>query len=196
MNSQEKSREELSREFPKAQPLLKLLESVLEGGDEPSQKRRRLVKYCRIRGLEESSMWDKLAVYKQGGPVDVLFAMEQEDFFADKQQRLRQRIVELIGRLPRATLEDFRSLLDFRRYFLDRLEYVSDLLVYFFLEREKGLWRESKDSSVYTTYFNHKLFREFNTINEIIVDSVSVEKLRSRYEGWLLDEELDEEAPV
>jgi hypothetical protein len=26
--------------------------------------------------------------------------------------------------------------------------------------------------------------------------TVSVEKLRSRYEGWLLDEELDEEAPV
>ena len=73
---------------------------------------------------------------------------------------------------------------------------MSDLLVYFFLEREKGLWRESQDSSVYTKYFNHKLFREYNAINEIVADSVGIEKLYKRYEGWLLDQALDEEAPV
>ena len=196
MNDQEKSRREVSRELSKAQRLLKLLRRILEGQDEPSQKRKLLVKYCRSRGLEESSMWDKLALYKQCGPADVLFSIEQLGHFAEKQQKFRQRIVELIGRLSRESLEDFRTLLDFRRFFLERLEYVSDLLVYFFLEREKGLWRESRDSSVYTNYFNHKLFREFTAINEIVAGSAGIEKLRNQYESWLLDQALDEEAPV
>lgn len=196
MNSHETVREELSREFSKAQPLMKLLEWILEAPNEASQKRRRLLKYCRGHGLEESEMWATLALYKERGAVDVLFAMEQISLFVDKQQRLRQRIVELIGRLPQATLEDFTALLDFRRYFLERMEFVSELLVYFFLEREKGLWRQSPDSSVYTGYFNHKLFREFNAIDEAVTGSAGVETLRSRYEGWLLDQALDEEAPV
>ncbi len=196
MHSQEKGGEELSRELSKGKPLLKLLRSIIEGPDEAWEKRRQLVKYCRSRRLEESSMWSKLALYKQGGPAEVLFTMEQGGLFADKQPRLRQRIVELIGRLPQQTVEDFKALLDFRRYFLERLEYISELLVYFFLEREKGLWRESEDSSVYTNYFNHKLFREFNAINEVIADSAGVQKLRDGYESWLLDQALDEEAPL
>ena len=127
-------------------------------------------------------MWAKLALYKQCEPADVLFTMEQVSPFTDKQQRFRQRILELIGRLPRESLKDFRTLLDFRRFFLARLE--------------KGLWRESQDSSVYTNYFNHKLFRECNAINEIVAGSADIEKLYNRYEGWLLDQALDEEAPV
>ena len=196
MNDHESGGAEISREISKAQRLLKLLRRVLEGQEEASRKRKRLVKYCRSRGLEESMMWAKLALYKQCGPADVLFTMEQTGHFADIQQRLRQRIIVLIGCLPRESLEDFRALLDFRRFFLERLEHVSDLLVYFFLEREKGLWRESQDSSVYTNYFNHKLFREFNAINEIVAGSAGIEKLRDRYEGWLLDQALDEVAPL
>ena len=49
---------------------------------------------------------------------------------------------------------------------------------------------------MYTTYFNHKLFRECNAINEIIADSAGIENVRNRYEGWLLDQALDEEAPL
>ena len=196
MNDHDNSGAGITREIAEAQRLLKLLRRILDGPEETSKKRKRLVKYCRRRGLEESEMWAKLALYKQCEPADVLFSMEQVSPFTDKQQRFRQRILELIGRLPRESLKDFRTLLDFRRFFLARLEYVSDLLVYFFLEREKGLWRESQDSSVYTNYFNHKLFREFNAINEIVAGSADIAKLYSRYEGWLLDQALDEEAPV
>jgi len=196
MNNRQKDVEEISRELSKAQRLLNLLRRILQGREEASRKRKRLVKYCRSRGFDESEVWAKLVLYRQYGPADVLFTMEQVGHFADKQQRLRQRIIALIGRLPPESLEDFRALLDFRRFFLERLEYVSDLLVYFFLEREKGLWRESQDSCVYTNYFNHKLFREFNAINEIVAGSADIEKLRNRYESWLLDQALDEEAPV
>jgi hypothetical protein len=141
-------------------------------------------------------MWGKLALYRQHGPADVLLTVEQVSLFVHKQQKLRQRIVELIGKLPRTTLEDFRALLGFRKYFLERVEYISELLVYFFLEREKGLWRESHESSVYTTYFNQKLFREFNVINEIVADEPGIGTVRDEYESWLLDQALDEEVPL
>lgn len=196
MNGQENGRQKVSRELSEAHQLLKLLEGIVDGQDEASQKRRRLMEYCRSRGVEESSMWAKLALYRQRGPAEVFFFVEQVSLFGDKQQKLRQRIVELIGKLPRTTLEDFRALLCFRKYFLERLEYVSELLVYFFLEREKGLWRELHDSSVYTTYFNQKLFREVNVINEIIADEAGIGTVRDEYESWLLDQALDEEAPV
>ena len=117
-------------------------------------------------------------------------------FFDHSRQKLRTRIVELIGKLPKEILPDFTALLDFRQQFLQRIEYVSDLLVYFFLEREKGLWRESKDTRVYITFFNHKLFREFNVINEIVAAGDGLEQLHTRYRDWLLDQALDEEAPV
>jgi len=155
-----------------------------------------LLEYCRTKGLEESSMWERLALYRQQGPAGLLPGEEQECLFEYKQQRLRQRMLELIGKLPGSTLGDFISLLSFRKHFLERVEYVSELLLYFFLEREKGLWRESEDSSVYTTYFNHKLFREFNEINEIIMSSGSIEALQTEYESWLWEQALDEEVVV
>jgi hypothetical protein len=196
MDSQENGRQEVPREFLEEQQLLKLLEGILNGQDEGSQKRKRLVSYCRSRGFEESIMWAKLALYRQQGPAEVPFFIEHVSLFGYKQQKLRQRILELIGKQPRESLGDFRELLCFRKYFLERLEYVSELLVYFFLEREKGLWRESQDSSVYTNYFNHKLFSEFNAINEIIADSAGLKKLRSEYESRLLEQELDEDVPL
>ena len=183
----------------------KLFHEILDGPADASQKREQLLEYCRTQGLEESSMWERLALYRrkrsinpffQQGPVGLPAGEKQYRLFEYKQQRLRQRILQLIGKLPESTLGDFAALLSFRRQFLERMEYVSELLVYFFPEREKGLWRESEDSSVYTTYFNHKLFREFNTINEIIMSSGSVEPLQDEYESWLLDQALDEEVVV
>ena len=187
MNDHENGGAEVSREFSEAQQMLKLLEGILEGRDEGSQKRKRLVRYCRSRGIEESCMWAKLALYRQHGAAEEISSfIEHVSLFGYKQQKLRQRIVELIGKQSLSSLEDFRELLSFRKCFLERLEYVSELLVYFFLEREKGLWRESQDSSVYTNYFNHKLFSEFNAINEIVADSDGLEELRDRYESRLL----------
>jgi len=196
MNSQENGKQKVSQEFSEAQQMLKLLEGILNGRDEASQKRKRLVRYCRSRGIEESCMWAKLALYRQHGPAEEVSSFIEQVSLGYKQQKLRQRIVELIGMQSFSSLEDFRELLCFRKYFLERLEYVSELLVYFFLEREKGPWRESQDSSVYTNYFNQKLFSEFNAIDEIIADSDGLDELRDRYESRLLEQELDEDVPL
>lgn len=196
MESHKNGRQEITGKLSEAQVCLKLFNEILEGQSDASQKREQLLEYCRTKGLEESSMWERLALYRQQGPAGLLPGEEQECLFEYKQQRLRQRILELIGKLPGATLGDFISLLSFRRHFLERVEYVSELFLYFFLEREKGLWRESEDSSVYTTYFNHKLFREFNEINEIIMSSGSIEALQTEYESWLWEQAMDEEVTV
>jgi hypothetical protein len=196
MESHKNGREQITGKVSEAQVCLKLFNEILEGRSDVSQKREQLLGYCRTQGLEESSIWERLALYRQHGPAGLLPGEGQYCLFEYKQQRLRRRILELIGKLPGSTLGDFIALLSFRRQFLNRIEYVSDLLLYCFLEREKGLWRESEDSSVYTTCFNHKLFREFNVINEIITASGSIEALQAEYESWLLDQALDEEVTV
>ncbi|RLB79660.1 MAG: hypothetical protein DRH17_13460 [Deltaproteobacteria bacterium] len=196
MENHKNGREQITGKLSEVKVCLRLLGEILDGMGDAEQNRKLLLEYCRTEGLRESSMWEKLALYRQQGPAGLLAGEEQYCLFEYKQQRLRQRILELIGKLPGATLGDFIALLSFRRQFLKRLEYVSELLLYFFLEREKGLWRESEDSTVYTTYLNHKLFREFSLINEIITDSGGIEALQDGYENWLLDQALDEEVAL
>ena len=101
MDSQANGRQEIPREFLEAQQLLKLLKGILDGQDEAQQKRKRLLRYCRSRGCEESIMWAKLALYRQQGPAEVPFFVEHVSLFGHKQQKLRQRILELIGKQPR-----------------------------------------------------------------------------------------------
>lgn len=198
MNDYQEGETELSREpSEQLQQLQHLLEDVLEPGLEEHHKRKQLITYCRSQGIQESSMWALLTVYRQLGCVlTALQDAEQVSFYAHRQEQFRSRIVELIGKLPPETLKEFRSLLAFRKDFLERTEHISDLLLYFFLEREKGLWRESADSSLYTTYFNNKLFREFNAINEILKEASGIAEAQELYENWLLDQHLDQEAPL
>ena len=184
---------EISGKRWEAEVWRKLSAEILDASADGQEKRSRLLAYCRNQGLGESSMWERLALYRRHGAAAAAAHRKPYRLFEYKQQRLRQRILALIGELPGSTLGDFSALLSFRRLFLERVEYVSDLLVYFFLEREKGLWRASEDSSVYTAYFNRKLFREFHTINEIVMRSADIEVLQDEYESWLLDQALDEE---
>jgi len=73
-------------------------------------------------------------LYRQHEPAGLLPGKEQECLFECKQHRLRQRILELIGKLPGSALADFVALLSFRKHFLHRVEYVSELLLYFLVE--------------------------------------------------------------
>ena len=180
------------------QALVRLLEEVLEYGGDEEEKRQAVVEYCESRGIEESRMWNELALYHRDGPAadDPFDRWKRGGFFDDAEERLRGRIVALIGRLPEETVGDFTALLDFRRQFLQRIQYVCDLVVYFFLEREKGEWRESENTAVYVQFINHKLFREFSAINDIVIIDDSIKHLGNRYLDWILDRALDEEAPV
>ena len=199
MNNNHQRETRISRRLShnEQQRLLGVLQRISDPGVDESGKRREVVAYCRSQGIQESSVWALLALYRQDGCDAVgRFDREQLSLSARQREKLRSRIVELIGKLPRRTLEDFMSLLAFREEFLERLERVSDLLVYFFLEREKGLWRESQQTTVYTTYFNNKLFREFEAINEILGQHPEIREVQREYYSWVLEQTLNEEAPL
>ena len=196
MEKQENGRQETGGGFSEPQQRLELLETILDSQDDGSQKRESLLRYCRRQGVEESSAWAELALYSQQGSEGLLWGEREFCFFEKKQKKLRQRIVELIGKLPEATLEDFRALLGLRKHLLERIEYVSELLVYFFLEREKGVCRESQDTFVYTRYLNNKLFSEFSRIDDIVHPSCGIKTLLAQYKTWLYDQALDEEVVV
>lgn len=180
------------------QRLLQLLEGVLEYEGDEGEKRQGVVEYCESRRIEESWMWNELALHRRDGPGagDSFQRWKRGGFFDEAEEKLRARIVALIGRLPEQRVEDFTALLDFRRQFLQRIEYVCDLVVYFFLEREKGEWRESQNTHVYVDFLNRKLFREFSAVDDIIMIGDSIKHLRDRYLDWILDRALDVEAPV
>ena len=178
--------------------LLELLDELLVEEEDEQGKREEVVRYCRSRGIEESRIWTQLVEYRQeGAPEDDPFdRYAQGGVFHAKRERLRSRIVELIGRLPKETLGDFGALLYFRTQFLQRIEYVCDLVVYFFLEREKGPWRESQCTHVYAGFLRKKLFSELGVIQESVAGGGDLEYLQDRYAQWIWRRVLDEEAPV
>lgn len=108
---------------------------------------------------------------------------------------MRERILTLIDKLPEDTQADFRGLLDFTDLFQDRMLFLCDLILYLFLEREKGSFKSSEDILKYLDFFHQKLFREFEFIQEITQPG-SVKNFILEYTGWLADRFLDMEALV
>ena len=116
-------------------------------------------------------------------------------FFDSKIKKMRERIILLIDKLPKNTQADFRNLLDFTDLFQDRMMFLSDLLLYLFLEREKGSFKSSEDTLKYLDFFHQKLFREFEFIQEIIQIG-SLKSFTLEYTGWIADKFMDMEALV
>jgi len=198
MNGEDERVSEEQRQWPGQERLLELFDELLVEEEDEEGKREELVRYCRSRGIEESRIWAQLVEYRREGASDhdPSDPCGQRGLFDSKQERLRGRIVELIGRLPHETLQDFGALLHFRSLFLERIEYVCDLAVYFFLEREKGPWRESAYTDMYTQFLHNKLFSELRVIQESVVADEGVDDLHVRYAQSMWKRVLDEEAPV
>jgi exonuclease I len=79
--------------------------------------------------------------------------------------------------------------------FLKRVEFVCDLVVYLFAEREKGMEREEADRRVYTEFFVQKMMWELEMIREL-GDAKALEQLNEEYVGWLADRILDAEVLI
>ena len=196
MGNDENDRIFSSLRISKIQAYERLLETVLGGACDACQKRSEVLEYCRQEGLEESDVWIRLVTYAYHGCAWLMGDKGWFAIFDQKRRKLRRRIADLIWDLPEAAVQDLSALVEFRKCFLDRIEYVSDLLVYFFVERKKGLWMYVQDSHVFTEYFNNKLFREFEAINDMVATSASIEELRAGYNNWLFDQALDVDVPL
>ena len=146
---------------------------------------------CDKQGMSERDLWQSMALYLQKGVVKEQGSYPPgiSDWYGEK---LRKRIITLIGKLPSESLEEFRGLVAFTASFLTRVEFVCDLIVYLFAEREKGWEREETDKSEYIQFFTEKLMWELEVITRV-AEGTPLESVNGEYVDWLMDRILDGE---
>ncbi len=174
---------------------LLFFEKILSCSGKPEEKRRQVLEYCSFFGIQERTIWKKLAMFREVGATDKLFKEDEFNYFKDTDEQIREQILVLIKKLPLETIKDFKELVSFTEIFLDRVRFLCDSLLHFFLEKEKGAYRETWDMSLYTDFFEHKMFRELDFIHEII-NMYSFESLNDKYGTWLWEKVLDEEVLI
>lgn len=172
---------------------LDLLNRLSKSKKTPEARREEVLRYCGRQSFSEKQVWRRLSVYAQTGEIKPDLDLQAPLFFDSQIKKMRERIILLIDKLPEDTQADFRNLLDFTDLFQDRMLFLCDLILYLFLEREKGSFKSSEDISKYLDFFHQKLFREFEFIQEIIQPG-SVKNFVLEYTGWLADKFLDMEA--
>lgn len=171
-----------------------LVQELLDGEAVIEEEYGRILADCHRCGMSERELWQKLSLYRKEGVLSEKGTYPLElDGACD--EKLRQRILTLIGKLPHESLDEFRGLVALTANFLKRVEFVCDLVVYLFAEREKGMEREEADRRVYTEFFVQKLMWELEMIREL-GDANALEKLNGEYVGWLSDRILDGEVLI
>ena len=195
MKSTADSTHAVTQSCEEARNSLNFFEKVLTEPGEPEDKRKEVLEYCSNHAIEERTIWRKLALFREIGSPEHLFEKEPYHYFDLIDEQVRERILVLIKKLPKETFSDFRELITFTDRFLERLQFLCDALLHLFLEREKGAYRESWDMSLYTDFFEQKIFREFEMIHEI-TDLYPFKSLNDKYESWLCDKVLDEEVLI
>jgi len=142
-------------------------------------------------GLEERELWRALAAYRLSGrPCGERLLCAQLSS-ADR-QKLWERVRLLIGRLPVDSLQEFSGLVAFTETFLSRVQFVCDLVVYLFAEREKGLEPEGTEGRRYVQFFVQKLMWELDVVSRI-AEEQPLSALEGEYLDWLMDRILDGE---
>ncbi len=173
---------------------LALLRRILKKKFPVTEKRQEILAHCEEQSVNESDVWLDLALYREAGSNRVPGKKELFTLFDVKDRKLKERIPDLIRKLPSQTLSDFRELVIFTDRFRDRIEFLCDALLYIFLEHEKGSYRESADTHRYTEYFSNKLFREGDVLNDCA--KAGIKGMNDRYLGWLCDKIMDEEVLI
>jgi len=142
-------------------------------------------------GLDERELWRALAAYRQSGrPRDGRLVCAQ--LASAHRQKLCERVRFLIGRLPAESLQEFSGLVAFTETFVSRVQFVCDLVVYLFAEREKGLEPEGTEGRRYVQFFVQKLMWELDVVSRI-AEEQPLSALEGEYLDWLTDRILDGE---
>ena len=125
-----------------------------------------VLQHCRALRISERELWRIFALYQADGTLSGAALLSAEEFARCGDEKLRKRILELIGRLPRESLEDLAGLVAFTSTFAARVQFLCDLLVYLFAEREKGSGGQHSDGRLYTEFFAGKLMWELDVRSE------------------------------
>lgn len=154
-----------------------------------------VLQHCGALRISERELWRIFALYQADGTLSGAALLSAEEFARCEDEKLRKRILELIGRLPRESLEDFAGLVAFTSTFAARVQFLCDLLVYLFAEREKGSGGQHSDGRLYTEFFAGKLMWELDVMREI-GEQRPLAELADEYLDWLTDRILDGEVLI
>jgi hypothetical protein len=145
--------------------------------------------------MSERRLWHALAVSRLTNSVSCPELVWERLVGCDG-ERLRRRILSLIGELPAQSLEEFRGLVAFTATFLGRTEFVCDLIVFLFAERERGAVCQPPDGRRYTEFFVQKLMWELDVVLQVMAERPALSQLNDGYVDWLADRILDGEVLI
>jgi hypothetical protein len=172
-----------------------LLREILEGSPPTQPICDQVLQHCRAQRISEREFWRLFALYRADGTLSGAAVAWGQEFARCEDEKLRKRILELIGRLPRESLEDFAGLVAFTSIFAARVQFLCDLLVYLFAEREKGGEGHQSEGRLYTEFFAAKLMWELDVMRRI-GEQYPPADLADQYLDWLTDRILDGEVLI
>jgi hypothetical protein len=182
---------------PRRRELAALIARV-RSEDEPGSMRQRLLCYCRRYRISERAGWREIAAFDVKGLERLVGAahMRRPQLFDGVDRRLREAIVRLTVQLSRDTFDDFAALLNLLERFIERIRFLSDLVVHVFLERERGNSGSEPDAESYLCWYTNKLFREVDVIAQAAKEEEFLDAISARYWDWASEKLLDEEAII
>jgi hypothetical protein len=167
---------------------IEYLKTALQDG----KVQNNLLELYKTHPYRERIMWHDLALFREAGAIAIIAGNTPHTLFDLKEGRLRARIFSLIRELPYTALSDFREFVILTARLIERISFLCIMTTIQFLEREKGLKRESNDIRVYTDYFTNKLFWEIEVLYDL-KDEKHMKDFCAKYEEWLCDKVLTEE---
>jgi len=179
----------------KEQQTERLLRQILEGSVAAEKLYPEILQHCRRQQISEKQLWQMLAAYRADGTLSCSQSLPSEQLAGCQQEKLRLRILTLIGRLPSQSLEDFAGLVAFSSTFAARVQFLCDLLVYLFTEREKGGDGLPTDGRLYTEFFTAKPMWELDVVHRI-AEQRPLAELADQCFDWLTDRILDGEVLI
>ena len=188
MKQEQNSIDSIKQKWEASTTQIEYLEKALQGGE----VRNNLPEFYKTHPYGERIMWHDLALFREAGAIAIIAGNTPHTLFDLKEGRLKKRIFSLIRKLPYASLSDFREFVILTARLIERISFLCTMTIFQFLEREKGLMRESNDIRVYTDYFTNKLFWE----TEVLYDLKNEKNMKdfcTKYEEWLCDKVLTEE---
>jgi hypothetical protein len=174
--------------------LSELVLQMLEGSREGADRYAEVLQHCRRQGIGERRLWHGLAVYRQTGSLECP-ELPWADLMLSSRQKLHRRIAGLIGELPPESLQEFRALVALSATVAERTQFVCDLVVYLYTEREKGRRWAGSDGRLYGEFFAGKLMWELEVMRQL-AERYPLEQLAEEFGAWLSDRILDGEVLI
>jgi len=178
MNSKSNNRDGIRQYYR----YLNLVEHLCEG----TVKVASVNQYCKEHMVDMRELWRHMSLYKESGLEWLKLNMRRhrDDVFTEQKGKLGKKIVSLINRLPGEVHGIFRDLLELTDDLLQRIHFITDVVIYCFLEEEKGLALRSEQTSRYINLLIRMLDEEIETLKETVqVDTIAW--IKSGYRDWL-----------